>query len=182
MTIMGNKTVPQDGGGLCQIGTTMFRAALASGFPITARQAHSYRVMYYEPAGTDATIYQPWPDLRFVNDSPNYILIQTHVSGNDLYFDFWGTKDGRVVEQTDPTIYNIVKPEPTKTVETLSLKPGEKKCTERAHNGADAFFDYKVTYPDGTIKEKRFKSHYVPWREVCLIGVAQLSATSTTTN
>jgi vancomycin resistance protein YoaR len=179
MTIMGDKTVPQFGGGLCQIGTTMFRAALASGFPITARAAHSYRVVYYEPAGTDATIFQPWPDLRFVNDSPNYILIQARISGNDLYFDFWGTKDGRVVEQTDPTIFNIVKPETTKFVETLDLKPGEKKCTERAHNGADAFFDYKVTYPDGTIKQKRFTSHYVPWREVCLIGVAQLSPTST---
>jgi len=179
MTIMGDKTVPQEGGGLCQIGTTMFRAALASGFPITARQAHSYRVVYYEPAGTDATIYQPWPDLRFINDSKNYILIQTHISGNDLYFDFWGTKDGRVVEQSDPTIYNITKPQPTKYTETLSLPLGQKKCTERAHNGADAFFDYKVTYPDGTVKQKRFTSHYVPWREVCLIGVTQLSSTST---
>jgi vancomycin resistance protein YoaR len=179
MTIMGDKTVPQEGGGLCQIGTTMFRAALASGFPITARQPHSYRVVYYEPAGTDATIYQPWPDLRFINDSPNYILIQTHSTGTDLYFDLWGTKDGRVVEETDPTIYNIVKPAPTKYTETLSLPPGQKKCTERAHNGADAFFDYKVTYPDGTVKQKRFTSHYVPWREVCLIGVAKLSATST---
>jgi vancomycin resistance protein YoaR len=181
MTIMGDKTVPQYGGGLCQIGTTMFRAALASGFPITARQPHSYRVVYYEPAGTDATIYQPWPDLRFINDSPNYVLIQTHISGNDIYFDFWGTKDGRVVEETDPTIYNIVKPGPTKIIETLDLPPGQKKCTERAHNGADAFFDYKVTYPDGAIKEKRFKSHYVPWREVCLLGVSQLSASSTPT-
>jgi vancomycin resistance protein YoaR len=179
MTIKGNKTVPEYGGGLCQIGTTVFRAALASGFPITARQPHSYRVVYYEPAGTDATIYQPWPDLRFINDSPNYILIQTHISGNDLYFDFWGTKDGRVVEQTDPVIYNIIKPGPTKIVETLDMTPGQKKCTERAHNGADAYFDYKVTYPDGTVKENRFKSHYVPWREVCLLGVKELSATST---
>jgi vancomycin resistance protein YoaR len=179
MTIMGDKTVAQYGGGLCQIGTTMFRAALASGFPITARQPHSYRVVYYEPAGTDATIYGPWPDLRFINDSKNYVLIQTHSSGTDLYFDFWGTKDGRVVEQTKPTIFNIVKPLPTKYTETLSLPPGQKKCTEHAHNGADAFFDYKVTYPDGAVKEKRFKSHYVPWREVCLLGVSQLSASST---
>jgi vancomycin resistance protein YoaR len=179
MTIMGDKTVPQEGGGLCQIGTTMFRAALAAGFPITARQAHSYRVVYYEPAGTDATIYQPWPDLRFINDSPNYILIQSRIVGNILYFDLWGTKDGRVVEETAPTIYNIVKPPPTKYTETLSLPPGQIKCTELAHNGADAFFDYKVTYPDGTIKQKRFSSHYVPWREVCLVGVKTLSATST---
>jgi len=96
-----------------------------------------------------------------------------------LTFDFWGTKDGRQVEETAPTIYNITKPAPAKYTETLSLPPGQIKCTEKAHNGADAFFDYKVTYPDGTIKQKRFTSHYVPWRQVCLIGVNQLSASST---
>lgn len=175
LVIKGGKTVAEYGGGLCQIGTTMFRAALASGLPITQRRNHSYRVSYYEPAGTDATIYDPWPDFRFLNDTGNYILIQSRIEKDKIYFDFWGTKDGRSVNQTKPVIYNIVKPGPTKIIETLDLPPGKKKCTERAHNGADAYFDYKITYPDGKIKEKRFSSHYVPWREVCLIGVEKLS-------
>jgi vancomycin resistance protein YoaR len=187
LVIKEGKTTPEYGGGLCQIGTTMFRAALASGLPITMRRNHSYRVQYYEPAGTDATIYDPWPDLRFINDSPSYILIQTKIASSALSFEFWGSRDGRQTQATKPTIYNIVKPEPTKTIETLDLKPGEKKCTEKPHNGADAYFDYKVTYPDGTIKEKRFSSHYVPWQEICLLGVEELSvptndaATSTPT-
>lgn len=176
LVIKENKTIPEFGGGLCQIGTTMFRAALASGLPITMRQNHSYRVSYYEPAGTDATIYDPWPDFRFINDTGSYILIQARIEGDNLYFDFWGTKDGRAVYQTKPTIYNIIKPGPTKIVETLDLKPGEKKCTEKPHNGADTYFDYKVTYQNGEVKEKRFSSHYVPWREVCLLGVEKLSA------
>ncbi len=175
LVIKDNKTIPEYGGGLCQIGTTMFRAALASGLPITMRRNHSYRVSYYEPAGTDATIYDPWPDLRFINDTGNNILIQSRIEGNNLYFDFWGTNDGRIAERTDPIIYNIVKPPPTKFVETLDLKPGEKKCTEHAHNGADAYFDYKVTYQNGEAKTERFNSHYVPWQEVCLIGVEELS-------
>lgn len=179
LVIKGNKTIPEYGGGLCQIGTTMFRGALDSGLPITMRRNHSYRVSYYEPAGTDATIYNPLPDLRFINDTGNYILIQSRVEGDNLYFDFWSASDGRVVEKTEPTIYNIVKPSPTKYIETLDLSPGVKKCTERAHNGADAYFDYKVTYAGGEIKEKRFASHYIPWREVCLIGVEKLTATST---
>jgi vancomycin resistance protein YoaR len=179
LVIKGNKTIPEFGGGLCQVGTTMFRVALASGLPITERQNHSYRVSYYEPVGTDATIYDPQPDLRFINDSGYYILIQSRIDGNDLYFDFWGTDDGRVVEQTDPVISNIVTPAPAKIVETTDLKPGEKKCTEHAHNGADVSFNYKVIYPNGEIKERLFKSHYVPWQEVCLIGV---KATSTATS
>lgn len=184
LVIKGNKTVPEYGGGLCQIGTTVFRTALASGLPITMRQNHSYRVSYYEPAGTDATIYIPQPDLRFVNDTNNYILIQARVVKNDLYFDFWGTADGRVATTTPPVIYNIVKPEPTKIIESEDLNPGEKKCTESSHNGADAYFDYKVIYPTGAtttpIQERRFKSHYIPWQAVCLIGkTATSTATST---
>jgi len=175
LVIKGGRTIPEYGGGLCQIGTTVFRAALAAGLPITQRRNHSYRVSYYEPAGTDATIYNPWPDFRFLNDTGNHILIQSRIEGDKLYFDFWGAKDGRAVEQTEPVIYNIVKPGPTKFIETLDLAPGEKKCTERAHNGADAYFDYKVTYAGGEVKEERFNSHYVPWREVCLIGVEELS-------
>jgi len=179
LVIKDNKTVPEFGGGLCQIGTTIFRTALSSGLPITMRQNHSYRVSYYEPAGTDATIYDPLPDFRFINDTGNYILIQARIENNDLYFDFWGTKDGRVATTTYPTIYNIVKPAPTKIVETTELAPGQKKCTESSHNGADAFFDYTVIYPEGAtttpVQERRFSSHYVPWQGVCLVGVAASS-------
>ena len=176
LIIKEGKTIPEYGGGLCQIGTTVFRSTVASGLPVTLRRNHSYRVGYYEPAGTDATIYDPWPDYRFINDMPTYILIQAKFSGDNLSFEFWGTRDGRQAENTKPVIYNIVKPEPAKIIETTDLKPGEKKCTERAHNGADAYFDYKVTYSSGEIKEKRFSSHYVPWQEVCLLGVEKLTA------
>ena len=174
LVIKDNKTIPEYGGGLCQIATTIFRSALQSGLPITARRNHSYRVSYYEPAGTDAAVYIPNPDVRFINDTPNYILIQSRLAKDDIYFDFWGKKDGRSVKIGDPVVYNIVKPAPTKYIETEELAPGEKKCTEKAHNGADAYFDYQVTYPEGAtttpVIEKRFNSHYVPWREVCLIG------------
>lgn len=175
LVIKGNKTQPEFGGGLCQVGTTIFRATFNSGLPVTQRHNHSYRVSYYEPAGTDATIYDPAPDYRFINDTGHYILIQARIGDNELSFDLWGTKDGRQVEVTKPTIYNIVPPKPTKIVETTELPEGKKKCTESAHAGADAFFDTKVTYPDGTVKSKRFSSHYVPWQAVCLVGVKALS-------
>lgn len=171
LVIKDNKTTPEFGGGLCQIGTTIFRATFNSGLPVTQRRNHSYRVVYYEPAGTDATIYDPSPDYRFVNDTSHHILIQARLSGDDIAFDLWGTKDGRIAEATKPVIYNIVQPGPTKIIETTDLPEGEKKCTEKAHAGADAYFDYSVTYPSGEIKKNRFSSHYVPWQAVCLVGV-----------
>jgi len=179
LVIKGNKTIPEYGGGLCQVATTLFRSAIASGLPITERRNHSYRVSYYEPAGTDAAVYLPKPDVRFLNDTGNNILIQSRIEGDNLYFDFWGTKDGRTTSSSKPVIYNIVRPAAKKIIETTDLKPGAVKCTERAHNGADAYFNYTVNYPNGETKEKRFTSHYVPWQEVCLVGVEQLSASST---
>lgn len=165
-------TEPEIGGGLCQVATTMFRLALNSGLPITARTNHSYRVSYYEPpVGMDATVYDPAPDFKFVNDTGSYLLLTTEVKGFDLIFTFWGKKDGRKIEMTDPIVKNIIPPPPIKIIETTELKPGEKKCTEKPHYGADTEFLYKVIYPDGTIFEKKFKSHYQPWQEVCYIGV-----------
>ncbi len=175
LVIKGNKTLPEFGGGLCQVGTTMFRAALASGMPITERRNHSYRVRYYEPAGTDATIYEPAPDFKFKNDTTNWLLVTTSIKGDEMAFTIWGTNDGRISHQTTPRVYNIVAPPPKKIIETLDLPPGTEKCTESAHAGADAEFTYTVTYPNGTVKEETFKSHYRPWQAVCLKGVTALT-------
>lgn len=92
LVILENKTVPEYGGGLCQVSSTAFRAALNAGLPILERHNHAYPVGYYKPYGVDATIYLPSPDLRFTNDTGHYILIQTKVVGTHVYFDFYGTK------------------------------------------------------------------------------------------
>ncbi|MCK4891863.1 MAG: VanW family protein, partial [Candidatus Pacebacteria bacterium] len=88
LVIKKGKTVPEYGGGLCQVSTTAFRSAVKAGLEITERKNHAYAVKYYNPQGTDATIYPPHPDLRFKNNTPAYILIQTRIEGNKLFFDF----------------------------------------------------------------------------------------------
>lgn len=170
LVIRGNETVPEYGGGLCQIGTTNFRVVLDAGLPITERQPHSYRVSYYEPAGTDATIYDPKPDFKFINDTGSYILFQTRIEGNYLTFEFYGTDDGRQVEMTDPVLSNYKSPGPTKEIETEDLAPGERKCTESAHTGATAEFTQTITYADGEVEEIVWTSVYKPWTAVCLVG------------
>ena len=105
--IKENKTIAEFGGGLCQVSTTAFRAALLAGLPIVEREEHAYRVRYYEwpyGPGVDATIYPPHPDLKFKNDTGNWILIQTRVEGTKLYFDFYGTKAGRRGQINKPQI------------------------------------------------------------------------------
>ncbi|MDO8529755.1 MAG: VanW family protein [bacterium] len=104
LVIKKDRTEPEFGGGICQVSTTAFRAAINSGLQITARRNHAYPVAYYNPQGMDATVYIPKPDLRFINNTPRYILIQTKIEGTVLTFQFYGTNDGRKIEIDGPTI------------------------------------------------------------------------------
>ncbi len=171
LVIKGNKTKPEFGGGLCQLSTTVFRAVSVSGLPVLERRNHSYRVPYYEPPiGYDATIYFPKPDFRFKNDTAHPILIQSGVQGTKITITLWGTKDGRKVEVDAPTVFNRKKPAEPKIIETTDLKPGQRKCIERAHEGSDAVFERRVTLASGELRKDTFKSHYIPWQAVCLVG------------
>ncbi len=104
LVIKNNTTEPEFGGGICQVSTTAFRAAIYSGLKITARKNHAYPVSYYNPQGMDSTVYIPNPDLRFKNNTPGYILIQTKIVGTVLTFDFFGTDDGRKTTIDGPRI------------------------------------------------------------------------------
>ncbi|MFZ2299814.1 MAG: VanW family protein [Candidatus Moraniibacteriota bacterium] len=104
LVIKNNETIPEFGGGICQVSTTVFRAAIYSGMKITQRRQHAYPVKYYAPYGMDATIYIPKPDLAFVNNTPGAILMQSTIVGTELTFRFYGTKDGRAVSVDGPHI------------------------------------------------------------------------------
>lgn len=106
LVIKNNATIPEFGGGLCQVSTTAFRAAIHTGLEVTERRNHAYAVRYYGTPGFDATIYPGYTDLRFRNNTPGHILIQTKIEGTKLIFEFWGTPDGRTVEIDGPTPYN----------------------------------------------------------------------------
>ncbi|MFC1703054.1 VanW family protein [Patescibacteria group bacterium] len=182
LVIKEGETKPEYGGGLCQIGTTTFRAVLNAGLPVISRRNHSYRVPYYERdgdgnymgPGKDATIYDPAPDFRFLNDTDNTVLFETEIIGyNKLRFTLWGKDDGRVAEESEVEVWNVRPPPEKKIIKTTELTPGEEKCTESPHSGASTNFTYTVTYPDGEVKEEDFTSHYKPWGEVCLLGVTE---------
>ena len=106
LVIKRNKTVPEYGGGLCQVSTTAFRAAVNSGLLITDRIQHSFAVKYYNPQGFDAAIYPPSADLKFKNDSPEHVLIQTKIEKSKLTFEFYGTSDGREAKVVGPEEYD----------------------------------------------------------------------------
>jgi vancomycin resistance protein YoaR len=104
LVIKDNETKPEYGGGICQVSTTVFRGAIFAGLKITQRHNHSYPVHYYIPTGFDATVYVPSPDLKFINNTPGYVLLNTQIDGTKLIFKYYGTNDGRTVEMKGPYV------------------------------------------------------------------------------
>lgn len=102
LVIRNNKTEPEFGGGICQVSTTFFRAAVNAGLEILDRRNHSYPVKYYLPIGFDATVYYPRPDLRLKNNFTHNILFVPTISGKQLTFSVYGTSDNRKVTVTLP--------------------------------------------------------------------------------
>lgn len=163
LVIKENKTIPEYGGGLCQVSTTLFRAVLNAGLKVTERRNHSYRVTYYERGigpGLDATVYLPKPDFQFLNDTPGWILIQGEVKGNELVFDVYGTKDGRSSEIKGPFTLSTTPPPPAIYETVSSMAPGETKQTEKAHEGAHTTATYIVTKDGKELFRQTFDSIY----------------------
>lgn len=174
--IQDGKTVLGDGGGVCQVSTTLFRAALNAGLQIAERRAHSYRVGYYEQQsqpGFDATIYYPTTDFKFKNNTGKHILIQPilNKSNSSLTFEIYGTDDGRRVEISKAVVSNVVNPEEDLYIDDATLNPGEIKQVEYRANGARVSFTYKVTRNGEVLSDNKFISVYKPWRAVFLRGI-----------
>ncbi|MDO8497911.1 MAG: VanW family protein [bacterium] len=175
--IKNGRTVLGDGGGVCQVSTTLFRAALNTGIPIVERHAHAYRVLYYEndsKPGFDATIFTPTIDLKIKNDTRGHILIQTQIDAenNLLYFRFYGKKDGRRVELTTPVLYDQSPPPEPLYQDDPTMKKGVVKQIDYPAWGGKSKFSYKVIRGSETIFGEDFLSVYRPWQAVYLVGTA----------
>lgn len=173
--IQNGRTVLGDGGGVCQVSTTFFRAILNAGLPITERHAHAYRVSYYEQdsaPGVDATIYVPSIDLKFKNDTNSHILVQTVIDPTEqrLTVLFYGTSDGREVTLTKPVISSQTPaPEPLYQ-DDPTLPKGTVKQVDFAAVGAKVSFKREVIKNGKVIIDETFASNYRPWQAVYLRG------------
>ena len=181
MIIYGNKTIKGVGGGVCQVSTTLFRTAFFAGFPIVERAAHAYRVSYYEQsesainpklAGLDATVYFPLVDMKFVNDTPYWLLMETYVNegARRITWKFYSTSDGRTVDwETTGPINRVPAPDPV-FQENPDFEPGQVKQTDWAAEGADVQVIRRVSRGGQLINQDYFNTHYAPWQAVCEYG------------
>lgn len=173
--IKEGRTILGDGGGVCQVSTTLFRAVLDAGLPIVERQAHAYRVSYYEQksqVGLDATVYDPTADLKFKNDTPAHLLIQTQTDTKNkkLTFELYGSHDGRVVTISKSRIWDQIPPPPDLYQDDPTLPAGQIKQIDWKAWGAKAAFDYKVERGSEVLQNRTFYSAYRPWQAIYLRG------------
>lgn len=146
------------GGGVCQVSTTVFRAALYSGMPITEWWFHLYRLGFYEldgwTPGLDAAILQPegdpfgGGDFRFRNPSDSWLLIESYVEWPRAYVIIYGPDLGYKVEVSEPVFGTKYEAGPPLELIDYELPAGSIVQTEWALEGMDISY-YRTVY-DGT--------------------------------
>jgi vancomycin resistance protein YoaR len=163
------------GGGVCQVSTSIFRAALTAGLPIIEWYPHAYRSMYYEQDGSapgfDASIQQPdedplnGTDLKFRNSTDGWILIRvTASSAAELEVTIYGQPPGYDVVIMDPIYSDIVAADPTPIEEIdATLPTGTTDLWQPARDGVTMIVHRTVYAADGTLLiDEDFVSYYQP--------------------
>lgn len=152
LIILGDHEEKAYGGGLCQVSSTAYRAALLAGLPILQRTNHAFAISYYTAPfgvpGVDATIYYPQVDMKFKNDTGHYILIQTEMVGTTLTFRFYGTKTKSGVIRGPFYVYgNSDATKPSQTVfyrDVLDLS-GKVTKTDTVNTFYKSSLDFPIT-------------------------------------
>lgn len=182
MIILGGRTIKGVGGGVCQVSTTLFRAAFFAGLPIVERHPHAYRVYYYEKvggnriddslAGLDATVFVPLVDFKFRNDTQYWLLMETYVNpaSSSITWKFYSTKDGRSVDWNTTGPVNQVEPPKSRYIENPELAEGEIKQVDWQAQGADVTVQ-RTVYRNGAVYlQDTFNTHYEAWPDMFEYG------------
>ncbi len=185
--IIQGRTQLEWGGGVCQVSTTVFRAAFWAGVPITERNQHSFRISWYEvyePIGMDAAIFTGpgGYDFRFVNDTGSWLLMQTEVDLRRarLTVRLFGTKPDREVIQTGPELTNErPAPQEPRYVADLELPPGAIKQTDTKRGGMDVRIGRVVRQNGQVLYRDTFLSRYQPWPDIYALGPGATPPTPT---
>jgi len=179
--VIGQRTQLEWGGGVCQDSTTVFRAAFWAGLPITERHAHPFYISWYDDfsfpnesgPGLDATIYTGVSDLKFMNDTGHWLLMEAVADEAEqvLSVRLYGTKPNRSVSVRGPEVGNVVAPPDEPVIVTDSSEPaGTVKQTDHARKGMDITV-YRVITENGVEKPPEpFFTRFKAWPNVYVKG------------
>lgn len=150
------QTVDSIGGGVCQVSSSIYYAALLSNLEIVERRNHSYAVGYL-PDGADATVFSGNPDFRFRNNTDYPIKITGTLKDRSLSVQIWGTK-------TDDTYVKMQFVELSRTYPETIYKPDESvpagttKVSVTPYTGRKTEAYRCIYNGDGTLLSKTLES------------------------
>lgn len=177
--IVNGKLVPQLGGGICQVGTTIFNTVFFSGLPVVERHNHSQYISHY-PTGRDATVSWGGPDFKFKNDTPNWVLIATGYTNSTVTISLYGTNPGYQVTY-DTGAWTDIKDPPVREVPDPTLPAGSRVIDERGVSGRTIVVVRHVLSNGVEIRTDSFKSVYRAAEEVVRVGSGAASPSGPTT-
>lgn len=177
--IVNGKLVPQLGGGICQVGTTIFNTVFFSGLPVVERHNHSQYISHY-PKGRDATVSWGGPDFKFKNDTDHWILIATGYTNSSVTISLYGTDPGYDVTYKTGD-WTDIKSYPVREIEDATMPEGMKVVEERGVTGRTIVVSRTVTKNGAVVREDTFKSVYRAAEEVVRVGTKPAASDPTTT-
>ena len=157
------------GGGICQVSTTVFNAAYEAGLQIDERTNHALYISHY-PLGRDATVNYPDLDLKFTNDTDNWLLVRTFVGSGSLTVNIYGTPQNRKVESTEQPLRVVGAPK-VKRVPDPTLLKGKSEVLEYGEPARATSVSRKVYAANGKLlHEDTWYSQYRSEPRVLRVG------------
>ena len=145
-------------GGVCQVTTTLYNAALMAELEIVERHPHSMTVGYV-PLGRDAAVAGNYKDLKFRNNTEHPIMIEAYAANGKLVMNIFGHEvhnAGRKV--SFDTVYEATVPKPAEKITEDPERPeGEREITSKGRTGSKVSV-YKTVTDGGKTKREWFSS------------------------
>ncbi|MDR3685552.1 MAG: VanW family protein [Coriobacteriia bacterium] len=176
--IVKGKLVQQLGGGICQVGTTLFNTVFFSGMPVIERENHSFYISHY-PQGRDATVSWGGPDLKWKNTTSSWMLISVSYTSDSITISLYGTNPGYDVSYTTGNFTNVA-PFPTQEVKDPTLAAGVKVVQDPGENGMTCVVTRTVKKGSTVVRTDTFRSVYKPKIQVVQVGTAGKPSKTTT--
>lgn len=154
--------VPSIGGGVCQVATTVFDAAINGGYQVNERHNHSFYIDHY-PTGLDATVADGGPDFAFTNDTGHTVVLQASYTDQTITVQLLSAPIHRTVEISDPVPTNYVEPGKRYISDPDNTPPGTMTQQTQGERGFDVSRTVTVKNDAGDVIDTyTFPSHYVP--------------------
>lgn len=172
--IENGQLVPGIGGGICQVATTLYGAALRANLEVVERHQHQLAVSYIDPS-QDAAVAEGWEDLKLRNTSLGHLYVESVAGGGTVTFRLYGdVPQGQEVKVESQVIGS--RPFETKRVVDQSLSPGEQMVTMNGNKGYVSQA-YRSVFINGELvsRELLSKDNYLPTTQVMKVGPSALA-------